>query len=84
MERLTYAMPANPRLVPTPPAYGRGSPHGRSASTDVGGRLDSGTAWLVGSGDYEGLTYYYAFGGHNTRLGPGGRGLHLPGAAPTP
>lgn len=49
-----------------------------------GGYLDNGTAWLVGSGDYEGLTYYYAFGGNNTDSVLEVEGFIFPGEAPIP
>jgi hypothetical protein len=49
-----------------------------------GGSLDSGTAWMVGSGDYEGLTYFYTFGGNNTDLVLETEGLIFPGEAPAP
>jgi hypothetical protein len=49
-----------------------------------GGIVDSGSAWLVGSGDYEGLTYYYSFGGGNTDLVLETEGLIFPGGAPAP
>jgi hypothetical protein len=49
-----------------------------------GGTVDTGTAWLVGSGDYEGLTYYYIFGGNNSDLVLETEGLIFPGEAPAP
>lgn len=49
-----------------------------------GGIVDSGSAWLVGSGDYEGLTYYYSFRGGNTDLVLETEGLIYPGEAPAP
>jgi len=38
----------------------------------------------VGSGDYEGLTYYYTFGGNNSDLVLETEGLIFPGEAPAP
>ena len=49
-----------------------------------GGTVDTGTAWLVGSGDYDGLTYYYIFGGNNSDLVLETEGLIFPGEAPAP
>lgn len=51
---------------------------------NYGGSLDTGSAWLVGSGDYEGLTYYYTFGGNNSDLVLETEGLIFPGEAPAP
>jgi hypothetical protein len=49
-----------------------------------GGSLDTGSAWLVGSGENEGLTYDYSLGGNNSDLVLETEGLIFPGEAPAP
>jgi hypothetical protein len=49
-----------------------------------GGTQESGTVWLAGSGDYDGLSCYWTFGGSNSDLVLEIEGLLFPGEAPAP